>query len=260
MGAFFTGEVLADQFVSHVLNLGSSLGTVVDHACGCGDLLIAVARQLPVSRDLESTLLEWGKVLQGVDRVPEFVEVARERLLLLALSRGARVAEGRLPPLGDLLPNIVVGDGRNHSFVRNADTVVLNPPYGLVAATAGLGWASGLVTDAALWTSGTAAAMQDDAILVAVLPDVLRSGSRYAKWRAEIGDKLDLLEVRSKGQFDAHTDVDVFILVARRRSGSLRKGWPTPKTSGASLGEPPASPWGRWLTFVTRMKDLRFHT
>ena len=30
MGAFFTGEVLADQVVSHVLNLGSSLGTVVD--------------------------------------------------------------------------------------------------------------------------------------------------------------------------------------------------------------------------------------
>jgi hypothetical protein len=48
--------------------------------------------------------------------------------------------------------------------------------------------------------------------LWAILPDVLRSGSNYRKWRSQLAASAVRIEVERIGQFDKHADIDVFIL------------------------------------------------
>jgi len=213
IGAFFTGEALADAVVQRALSFGND-ARFVDPSCGCGDLLLAAARRMEVERGLDDTLSAWGARLSGTDVVPEFVETARERLLLLALVRGAKPGRSR-PDLDRLLPGISVGDGRGVLPFRSG-VVLLNPPYGQVPAPLGTAWASGLVSEAALWIADLADAMTTGMRVVALLPDVLRSGSRYAHWRTAVGEQLIVGAVETIGQFDALTDVDVFALEAEK--------------------------------------------
>src|SRR3546814_13351615 len=67
----------------------SAGASVLDPACGAGDLLIACARSLPILPSLEETLQAWGKRLYGRDIHPELVEVAQYRLALLARHCGS---------------------------------------------------------------------------------------------------------------------------------------------------------------------------
>jgi len=56
---------------------------------------------------------------------------------------------------------------------------------------------------------------------VAILPDVLRSGARYEKWRKEIERLAVVDDVETLAQFDEHADVHVFILVLRKRANPI---------------------------------------
>ncbi len=50
--------------------------------------------------------------------------------------------------------------------------------------------------------------------MAAILPDVLRTGSRYERWRRMIELRSRVSSIKPLGLFDEHTDVDVFLLVA----------------------------------------------
>ena len=154
IGAFFTGSELGTK-VAALAGNPAGWRIAVDPACGCGDLLLAAAWRLPVDPELTTTLRRWGRVLHGVEVVPEFVDVARHRLMLLALLRGARVGANAPPDLRTLLPGLVTGDGRHRAFLSRADVVLLNPPYGQAIAPDRVRWASGLVTEAAVWIDDT---------------------------------------------------------------------------------------------------------
>jgi hypothetical protein len=235
LGAFFTGNALSVRVVELAVNPGG-WDVVYDPACGCGDLLLAAAERLPVLGDLNDTLRSWGTVLQGNDLVPEFVEVTRQRLMLLALLRGSRPASA-VEPLDQLLPGIRVGDGRCPDAISSGSLVLVNPPYGQIRAPRACSFGSGLVSEAALWIDSLIDRMPDRAQMVAVLPDVLRSGSRYAHLRRSVSERGDVYEVQSQGRFDALTDVDVFLLRFQRSSHPSRP-WPPPLLqSGAMLGD-----------------------
>ena len=60
-GAFFTGAQLATRACAPALSGLAPKATIIDPACGAGDLLVACARKLPLDRDLETTLTTWGK-------------------------------------------------------------------------------------------------------------------------------------------------------------------------------------------------------
>ena len=82
-GAFFTGRKLAERLVTSVF--GESVPVdegrlFFDPACGSGDLLLAVARRLPVASDLSVTLRDWGDRLSGYDTCEAFVQVSKYRL------------------------------------------------------------------------------------------------------------------------------------------------------------------------------------
>ena len=224
LGAFFTGDRLASAVVAEAVAVGR-WSKAVDPACGCGDLLLAAAWGLPVNGDLPQTLRAWGSVLAGADVVPEFVEVARQRLMLLAILRGAKVRDDAIDAEA-LLPGLVVADGRQLAAISQADLVLLNPPYGKIRAPADCGFTSGLTTEAALFTQDIFRQMVPGTRLSAILPDVLRSGTRYGHWREHLALSADLLRVTSAGRFDALTDVDVFVLHARKTASERSVPWP----------------------------------
>lgn len=234
-GAFFTGHDLARSLLASAPS-PHTWGIALDPACGCGDLLLAAAARLPVRPDLAHTLAEWGAVLRGIDQVPEFIEVARQRLVLLALSRGARPS-GRAVDPDAAFAGLKVADSLSDSVdLADAGLILLNPPYGQRTAPRGCAFASGLLTEAAIWIDEVADKMTVGTHLAAILPDVLRSGSRYARWRQRVEERLHIESVEPFGQFDALTDVDVFGFRAQRVERPSR-GWPSRRPAGPTLGD-----------------------
>ena len=62
--------------------------SVLDPACGMGDLLLAYAERLPIEATLEETLDAWGRQLAGIEKRADLAAVARARLVALARFRG----------------------------------------------------------------------------------------------------------------------------------------------------------------------------
>jgi hypothetical protein len=231
LGAFFTGELLARRLVDLV---PLDRRRYVDPACGCGDLLLAASTRLKVDRALETTLERWNRHLLGRDLVPAFVRATRARLVLAALSRGA-VSVTNLDRPGDLLTNIALGDGLQVRPLPG-DAILLNPPYGRVAAPTDCAWTSGMTTEAALFLDRLLDACRPGAHVAAVLPEVLRAGSRYERFRSLVERRLAVRTIQPAGVFDALTDVDVFLLTgnAREDEAASAARW-TPRTRGARL-------------------------
>lgn len=229
LGAFFTGEDIAAQLLRRV---PQRRRRYIDPACGCGDLLLAASARLPVDPSLEATLREWNHRLVGRDLVPEFVRAARARLAIAAFSRGARPTGAAAQPAA-LLTNVAVGDGLE---LRHGcgDAVLLNPPYGRVVAPAGCRWASGSTTAAAIFLDAILEACEPGVQIAGVLPEVLRAGSRYDRFRADVERRAAVEAVEPLGVFDALTDVHVFVFAGRTRP---RRGRGTGDWVGALAGE-----------------------
>jgi hypothetical protein len=207
-GVFFTCAQLAD---SALANVGQT-SVYFDPSCGAGNLLVACAKKLPIEETLEETLKCWGKQLIGRDIHPEFVEATRARIALTALQRGVRAYHQKFS-LGNLLPKIKVGDCLvDESVYAGCSQLVTNPPFTMVRAPAGCKWASGLINSAALFLETAISHVQEKTRITAILPEVLRTGSRYAKWRECISSKVSITSIKSFGLFDKKVDVDVFVL------------------------------------------------
>jgi hypothetical protein len=208
-GVFFTGSELANRtvaLISRDLKQGSS---VIDPACGAGDLLLACARHLPVLEDMDATMELWGRKLKGSDLHPQLVRATKARLLLLALARGTQASY--LPNFDEVFPEIVVNDSLDlQNGLAEADCIALNPPYALMPAPDGCTWATGTVSQAAVFVEKCVAESRQGTKIIAILPDVLRTGSRYERWRYRM-ERLAFPRSVALGEcFDALTDVHVF--------------------------------------------------
>ena len=89
-GAFFSSSELRAAALKPSQETIDSPSPFLDPAVGAGDLLLEVARHLPVEQDLAETLRLWGQLLHGRDLEPVFVRLARARLVLLAVARARR--------------------------------------------------------------------------------------------------------------------------------------------------------------------------
>lgn len=219
-GAFFSSSDLSRTLTSRVIAPRTERNfLVVDPACGAGNLLLAAARKLPIAtRSLTATLRDWGTHLAGFDLHDEFVRAAHLRLALLAITRGATFDLLPHARLATLLPNIRVGDGlRELKTLKGYSHVVVNPPFGAVTAPAKCAWARGKITKAASFFEQCILLAPAGVRVSAILPDVLRSGSRYRRWRQAMESHLAITSVRSIGNFET-ADVDVFVLEGRVRS------------------------------------------
>lgn len=215
-GAFFTSSELARQGVEF---FGGSIpdGSIfADIACGGGDLLIAIANLLPIDPDLGRTLNMWGQRLMGFDLEEQFVQAAKTRLVLKALDRGARPGATPIPEGKNLFPHIKQGNGLEQGgAVRAATHIFINPSFFRVEAPPGCTWSGAKVSAAAVFVDFCVSNAQPGTKIVAILPDVLRSGSNYKKWRRHITSRASIEAIELIGQFDAWTDVDVFLVRLR---------------------------------------------
>jgi hypothetical protein len=234
-GAFFTGSKLSDRMAAALV--GGTKGLVVaDPTCGAGDLLIAAARRFEVEPTLRTTLRSWGKRLIGFDTVQEFVQSTQLRLCLLAIHCGAAREDFRISELAGLFPYIRTGDFHARlNDISAADVLMLNPPFTMVRSGQ-CDWSSGKVSAAAECLLACIENARPGTRVGAILPDVLRSGWRYGKWRQHIASRLEQLTSKIFGRFDASADIDVFIL-----SGvvgeNCSKSWPSQQSANITVGD-----------------------
>lgn len=211
-GIFFTDRSLADDLIAPLVPTFTTKSVVLDPACGAGNLLLACLPHLPMS---DGGSVEWRARVRGWDVNTDFVQATRLRLVL-AVSRwglGSESSERRLPPPAQAFRNIVrrsaLTAGRAYA---SASHVVLNPPFHMMQAPPRCEWADGSVNAAAVFVAYAVKSARPGTIIRAILPDVLRSGSRYRSWRSFIDKRTVRDNVNVIGSFDTHTDVDVFFL------------------------------------------------
>jgi N-6 DNA Methylase len=209
-GAYFTGEDLARSAV-RVASLDSGSLPVIDPSCGAGDLLLRWSEALPVEPSLAQTVKHWGKLLYGWDIHPEFVQVAKRRLLIAAIARGCRIRSGQMDP-DACFPHLVTADFQLSRLPPRVRTIVLNPPFKRIYAPASVAWASGKVSTAAVFLSRCLEQATPGTRVVAILPEALRSGSSYQGWRDSVATPLGSARVLPMGQFSASVEMDVFVL------------------------------------------------
>lgn len=214
-GIFFTDSKLARRALGPILPTLDGRSVILDPACGAGDLLVCAAGALPLASDPEATLRGWGEQLHGWDLHGELVAIAKRRLLLAALSRfpfGSRVAAVPEAPFRCVEAKCAF-DGS--ARIDRATHILVNPPYVGTQAAPGCTWGSGRVSQAAVFLDSILEHAQQGSRIVAILPDVLRSGARYRRWRRVVETKATIERVEPVGLFSAWADVDVFILQLR---------------------------------------------
>jgi hypothetical protein len=240
-GAFFTGSRMARRAIATAFpNMPKMLGdlAVLDPACGVGDLLVALVGRLSRSNDLDSTLSDWAMRMTAFDLQPEFVRAAKLRLALAAVRRHSEIGPFRLQDFDLLFPGIRVGSSfDNASSYKGMSHILINPPFTPVKAPEECRWAEGKVNSAALFMEACAVNSDPGTQIIAILPDVLRSGSRYEKWRKLFSERVAIDKVDILGRFDRQTDVDVFLAVGRvraKRSGKACTVWSRRQDGGAT--------------------------
>jgi hypothetical protein len=210
-GAFFTGTELGNRLV-HDINLFNDHQVFYDPCCGMGDLLLAAARKLPLCKTITLTLQNWGKKLSGTDLHSEFINGTKARLVILARKRH------KIDILvnfdwNNCFPNIRVADGlQAQKAFSKASIILLNPPFGRVMAPANCKWGMGQISEAANFLINTLESSNNGTTINAILPDVLRSGTNYQRWRNKVNDLAVIHKIETYGLFDRSTNVHVFLL------------------------------------------------
>ena len=231
-GAFFTGPRLAKLVSQRVVRpTDIEEGVYFDPSCGAGDLLVAVAQELPLESSVSATLQNWSKRFAGLDCSSEFVRTAKARLALLAAHRHGHYCFDQHVEAAKIFPLITVGNAlTSRKLYLTSDYIVTNPPFSLVDAPPNCSWAQGKVNSAAIFLETALRRTKPGTKIVAILPDVLRSGTRYLSWRALVESLASVDQIKCEGVFDPWADVTVFIATftvgTRKPSRSSHKWTP----------------------------------
>src|ERR1022692_1715645 len=190
-GAYFTGTKLSNRLLRRHTSFGKR-SFIYDPSCGMCDLLLASAKKLKLEKNLQATLMQWGRQLAGTDLNPEFIEGAKRRLVLLARQRH-KTKETIIGSLNKLFPHIKVGDGLVEKVLfQRATLLVMNPPFGRVAVPFGCKWAGGKISEAAIFMVTALERVRPGVKILAILPEVLRSGSFSEHWRNCVSDLAEI--------------------------------------------------------------------
>ena len=211
LGAFFTPAEIAERLVDRLSVRSWEEATTFDPACGAGDLLLPVAKKLPIQETARPTLRAWNDRILGCDLSLEFVEAAQLRLILLAINRGA-LLDATPTVLMKLLTSLVVADGLAESEAyRMSSCIVMNPPYGRISSGS-QSWREGMVTAAACIHGPSRAIVCPGNSNYRTSPKRCCALEPATDIGGNIsGDSLINQSLQSIGQFSTHADVDVFI-------------------------------------------------
>src|SRR3546814_1375254 len=106
--------------------------------------------------------------------------------------------------------------------IARADGILFNPPVGQTSEHSAKEWGSGRISAAALYLDDLVTLRTPGTPIAAILPEVLRCGTRYERFRARIQKAGLSGTFISHGTFDRWTDVDVFTTLLESRNGTLR--------------------------------------
>lgn len=212
-GAFFTSPALADLAWAPLLPTLDQNSIIVDPSCGAGSLLIPGLRALLPAADP----LRAARQIRGCDVASTFLAAARARLMLTVASSQPGLAQRDLVNLR--FPGLQQGDAltQMERLLEGATHIAVSPPYTPITAPADCAWARGEITHAALFVDEIVRHMPANCRMVAILPDILQTGFRYAKWRAAIRHMATIDRITHWGTFDSHTGVDVFLMYLTKR-------------------------------------------
>lgn len=220
-GTFFTDSELGKKVLSLLKPIFNKDSVIYDPACGVANLLISAADFI---RN-KNILIDENNLL-GTDIYLEFVEAARLRLKLNQLIHNVEITNAE-----KIENSLIQADGLvSNEFYKKATHIFVNPPFNQIVSNDKLIWAKGKVSAAALFIEKIIENSNPGVSIIAILPDVLRSGSRYGKWRAIIEEKCIIENIKLLGQFDRYADVDVFALRLTKlkeniRTKRLNKSW-----------------------------------
>ncbi|HCI9593711.1 N-6 DNA methylase [Klebsiella variicola] len=212
-GSFFTGQELSTFLINKFEDTLTFSSVVYDPTCGAGNLLIECSRKLnTVDNSLKKTLNKWGEVLRGFDIHSTFIEAAKLRLILEALSRGV-TKDCDLHEALECFKHIKLLDVTTVQAddLKEATHIVMNPPFTLWNSPKVRFWKNGKVNAAGVVFEQVIRNIPQNCYVSAILPDVLRSGSRYENWRKFASNNISG-SCQLFGKFNNKTDVDVFIL------------------------------------------------
>lgn len=212
-GIFFTSTGLADRIGRRLAPLLQTGVGLYDPACGAGNLLVACCQYLPCGKSFDETVRIWSELIKGNDLFPEFIRATRLRLAMTAASRHPEERIGLDKIKAEtLFQGVKAGDVFGAATVSTSKCVVVNPPFGYMLAPEHCTWAKGKIQIAGWFTEQLLRMANEEQHLVAVLPDVLNSGTRYKRWRDMVCSLASHVAVESAGRFDPDTDVDVVIV------------------------------------------------
>lgn len=226
-GLFFTDTILSQKAVNRIKIILDKGKSVVDPACGIGNLLASCAKYLPRGGNVNETLKIWSELIHGYDVHEEFIRMTKLHLFLAATQLHKKHNLPIFYNRDDLFKGIQLCNTLSLSKpTHQIDCVVINPPYGYIKAPDNCSWAAGKIQTAALFLEKLLVSAHAGQHMVAILPDVLRSGSRYHKWRKIIEENSMNLDIELVGRFDRKTDVDVFILhVVKGKAKQYSTDW-----------------------------------
>ncbi|WP_426030538.1 hypothetical protein [Caulobacter sp. DWP3-1-3b2] len=216
-GTFFSGPAIATRLANLLVSEVPEHSLVVDPTCGMGDLLMAYADHLPLAGSLSDTIIVWGERLGGLDLREDLVRMTKVRLVMLARARGE--FGGLVDEIDHIFPMIRVGSAMSKSpILAKADGFLFNPPFGQTTPAVEPTWSAGQINAAALFLDELLDGPSGPRPIAAVLPEVLRGGSRYGRFRDHLTKKGLGGTFQSLGRFDTWTDVDVFVTLLKAKN------------------------------------------
>lgn len=235
IGAFFSSNTIAASLSSIMSDHVTEDALVIDPTCGIGDLLLARAAILPLGSSIIETIELWGQRLAGFDTRADLISLCKARLCMMARARGGFTDE--IDPLR-AFPYIVERDMMEpeaDALLSCADAILFNPPFGKTTSAKKLAWAAGEINAAAIFLDRLTTTIQPDAVVAAVLPEVLRCGSRYKRFRSTLIERGYGGSFEVEGRFDAWTDVDVFTTLLTRCEASTSLWHAEASQAGATI-------------------------
>lgn len=211
-GVFFTESKLAERVLEILQPTFNEQSIIYDAACGVCNLLIATANYLHkrnIQPDNKNHLL-------GTDIHNEFVIAAKLRLqmnnLLLLPNKTFNLLKQKQGYLIQRKNGLV-----SNQFYKIATHIFINPPFNQEKVDEKLEWGSGKVSMAAVFMEKAILFANPGTTIMAILPDVLRSGTRYQKWRHMLEKNCVIEKIELLGLFDEYADVDVYAISVTKR-------------------------------------------
>lgn len=231
-GTFFSSKKLAKTLFKMSEKYISNNSRIIDPTCGIGDLLLPFATKIAIGKNFVDIIKTWDNLIVAYDIDPILIKTTKIRLLLLSKLLDPRNNSASNLIYENSFRNIEVNSFKELKIsLRPEDIIVFNPPFGSTLVTEENTWGNGRIQTAALFTIELLKKVLTGQNIFAVLPDVLRSGSRYDRWRDSIIKETDILQIKSFGRFDKNTDVDVFLVhLQKKKSNNVYNVKWTPTT------------------------------